>query len=206
MPWNRRHSGHWLHSVNSHAGSEYPGGSGLTGLSGATLPQGQFDRPYPQYSNLKLAGFGCCESSYNSFQFTATKRFKNGGSFLAAYTNAKLMTNTDTLTSWLEGSTGGVGQVQDFNNLRAERSLSSQDVSQRLVISYVYDLPFGHGQRYMGDATGVVDKLVSGWGVDGVTTFQKGFPLKITWAGSSLPSKGRPRHRQHSARRGCRVR
>jgi Carboxypeptidase regulatory-like domain len=159
-------------------------GQGL-GLSGATLPQGQFDRPYPQYSNLKLAGYGCCESSYNSFQFTATKRFKDGGSFLAAYTNAKLMTNTDTLTSWLESSTGGVGQVQDFNNLNGERSLSSQDVSQRLVLSYVYDLPFGHGQRYMGDATGVVDKMVSGWGLDGVTTFQKGFPLKIAWTGGT---------------------
>ena len=161
-----------------------------TALSGATLPQGQFDRPYPQYSGLSLAGYGCCESSYNSFQFTATKRFKDGGSFLAAYTNAKLMTNTDTLTSWLEGSTGGVGAVQDFNNLAGERSLSSQDVSQRLVISYVYDLPFGHGQRYMGDVTGVVDKVVSGWGVDGVTTFQKGFPLKITWAGPSTPLEG----------------
>ena len=95
------------------------------------------------------------------------------------------MTNTDTLTSWLESSTGGVGQVQDFNNLRAERSLSSQDVSQRLVISYVYDLPFGHGQRYMGDVSGAMNKLVSGWGVDGVTTFQKGFPLKIGWTGGT---------------------
>jgi len=65
--------------------------------------------------------------------------------------------------------------------------LSSQDVSQRLVLSYVYDLPFGHGQRYMSDATGVVDKVVSGWGVDGVTTFQKGFPLKVTWAGPATP-------------------
>ena len=60
------------------------------------------------------------------------------------------MTNTDTLTSWLEGSTGGVGQVQDYNNLAGERSLSSQDVSQRLVLSYVYDLPFGHGQTVYG--------------------------------------------------------
>jgi Carboxypeptidase regulatory-like domain/TonB dependent receptor len=147
--------------------------------------QGQLDRPYPQYNALALAGVGCCESNYNSFQMTATKRFKNGGSFLAAYTNAKLMSNTDTQTSWLEGSTGGVGQVQDYNNLRGERSLSSQDVSQRLVISYVYDLPFGHGQRYMGDATGVMNKLVSGWGVDGITTFQKGFPLKFTYAAST---------------------
>ena len=162
-------------------------GTTYAGLTTPTLFQGQLDRPYPQYANLNLAGYGCCSSSYNSFQATLTKRFRNGGSFLAAYTNAKLMSNTDTLTSWLESSTGGVGQVQDYNNLKGERSLSSQDVSQRLVISYVYDLPFGHGQRYMSDATGVVDKMVSGWGVDGVTTFQKGFPLKITWAGTSTP-------------------
>ena len=37
------------------------------------------------------------------------------------------------------------------------------------------------------NATGARDKLVSGWGIDGVTTFQRGFPLKITWAGTSTP-------------------
>ena len=104
-----------------------------------------------------------------------------------AYTNAKLLSNTDTLTSWLEGNTGGVGSVQDWNNLNGERSLSSQDVSQRLVISYVLDLPFGHGKMFMNGATGVTDKVVSGWGVDGVTTFQRGFPLKISWAGAATP-------------------
>jgi len=31
--------------------------------------------------------------------------------------------------------------------------------------------------------SGFTKKIVSGWGVDGVTTFQRGFPLKITWAG-----------------------
>jgi hypothetical protein len=141
------------------------------------------DRPYPEYTGLSEVGNGCCGSNYNSFQLTVTKRFANGGSFLAAYTNAKLLSNTDTETTWLES---GVGQVQDWNNLKGERSLSSQDVSQRLVISYVYDLPFGHGKRYMSDATGVADKIVSGWGVDGVTSFQKGFPLPISY-GASTP-------------------
>ena len=100
---------------------------------------------------------------------------------LVAYTNAKLMSNTDTLTSWLEGGTsGGVGGVQDWNNLKGERSLSSQDVSQRLVISYVLDLPFGHGKKFASGVSGAKDKLVSGWGLDGVSTFQRGFPVKIS--------------------------
>jgi Carboxypeptidase regulatory-like domain len=156
--------------------------SGLNPSSNPTILAGQLDRPYPEYTGMSLVGDGCCGSNYNSFQLTATKRFKDGGTLLAAYTNAKLLSNTDTLTTWLES---GVGSPQDWNNLKADRSLSSQDVSQRLVISYVYDLPFGHGQRYMSDATGVVDKVVSGWGVDGVTTFQKGFPVPISYAGSN---------------------
>src|SRR5580692_508094 len=162
--------------------------SGLNPTNNPTIQAGQLDRPYPQYSGLSLVGDGCCSSNYNSFQLTVNKRFKDGGTFLAAYTNAKLMSNTDTLTTWLES---GVGEPQDWNNLKGERSLSSQDVSQRLVISYVYDLPFGHGKRYMSDASGVMDKVVSGWGVDGVTTFQKGFPLPISFGGStSLSNAG----------------
>jgi hypothetical protein len=160
-----------------------------TNLQTPTVLAGQFDRPYPQYSGVNLNGFGCCSSNYNSLQATVTRRFAGGGTLLVAYTNAKLMSNTDTLTSWLEGSneTGGVGAVQDYNNLKGERSLSSQDVSQRLIISYVLDLPFGHGKKFLSGMSGVGDKIVSGWGIDGITTFQRGFPLKITWAGDSTP-------------------
>jgi hypothetical protein len=157
-------------------------------LSTPTILAGQLDRPYPQYTKLSMAGQGCCGSTYNSLQVSVTRRFQGGGTLLVAYTNSKLMSNTDTLTSWLEsGSTGGVGQVQDFNNLNGERSLSSQDVPQRLVISYVLDLPFGHGKMWANNLSGAANKAVSGWGVDGITTFQRGFPLKITWAGPATP-------------------
>ena len=156
-------------------------------LGPGNLLVGQLFRPFPQYAAVNLNGQGCCGSSYNALQATVTKRFQGGGTFLASYTNAKLMSNTDTLTSWLEGgTTGGTGAIQDWNNLGGERSLSSQDVSQRLVFSYVLDLPFGHGKRFMGDVTGVTSKVVSGWGVDGTTTFQRGFPVKISWGGANV--------------------
>ncbi|HEV3418995.1 MAG TPA: TonB-dependent receptor [Candidatus Acidoferrum sp.] len=146
-------------------------------LSGPTTTVGQLSRPFPQFTGLKLAGQGNYDSTYHSLQLTVERRFASAGSLLVAYTNSKLLTNADTLTNWLEAATGS---IQDFNNLRGERSLSSQDVPQRLVISYVLDLPIGHGKMFMSDATGVVDKLVGGWGIDGVTTFQKGFPLVFT--------------------------
>jgi hypothetical protein len=165
-------------------------GSPNANLNGPTVLQGQLNRRYPQYNDVDLAGYGCCSSTYNSLQASVTRRFAGGGTLLVAYTNAKLLSNTDTLTSWLEGPTGGVGQVQDWNNLRGEKSLSSQDVSQRLVISYVLDLPFGHGKRYAAGFNGIGDKAVSGWGLNGITTFQKGFPLKVTWAGPSTSLEG----------------
>ncbi len=156
-----------------------------TSLNGATVLAGQLERPYPEYNGLSLGGFGCCSSSYNSLQATVTRRFQGGGTLLVAYTNEKLMSNTDTLTSWLEGPTGGVPGVQDWNNLKGERSLSAQDVSQRLVISYVLDLPFGHGKKFLSGMSGLANGVVSGWGVDGITTFQRGFPLKISYSGST---------------------
>lgn len=170
--------------------SPYPFSTTLPGnLSPANLIVGQLDRPYPQYTGVNLNGVGCCESIYNSLQATLTKRFTGGGSILVSYTNAKLISNTDTLTSWLEGSgNGGVGGIQDWNNLKGEMSLSSQDVSQRLIISYVYDLPFGHGKKFMSDATGIKDKFIAGWGFNGVTTFQTGFPLKISQASGTALS------------------
>jgi hypothetical protein len=171
----------------------YPFSVPLSGnLQPGKLTQGQLLRPFPEYAGLQFNGFGCCGSSYNSLQATVTKRFQGGGTMLVAYTNAKLLSNTDTLTSWLEGGTsGGVGNIQDWNNLAGERSISSQDVSQRLVISYVLDLPFGRGKKYFSGVSGVGGKLVSGWGIDGITTFQRGFPVKISYGkGNSLSGAG----------------
>ncbi len=168
--------------------ANYPFSTTLPGnLGPATLIEGQILRPYPQYTDVKLAGVGCCSSDYQSLQVSMTKRFSGGGTLLVAYTNSKLLSNTDTLTSWLEGGTsGGVGGVQDWNNLKGEYSLSSQDVPQRLTVSYVLDLPVGHGKRFMNNANGIVDGVISGWGIDGVTTLQRGFPLKITDASPNL--------------------
>jgi len=69
---------------------------------------------------------------------------------------------------------------QNQNNLQLERSLASWDSRQRLVLSYVLDLPFGRGQAFGSNVTGITDKLVSGWGINGVNTFQLGFPARMT--------------------------
>jgi Carboxypeptidase regulatory-like domain/TonB dependent receptor len=138
---------------------------------------GQLARPYPQYISVELSGQGSFGSIYHSFQLTVQRHLLAGGSFLASYTNAKLISNTDTLTAWLEPA---VGNIQDNNNLKGERSLSSQDVPQRLVVSYVWDLPFGQDKRYLANVGSRLNKVIGNWGLDGVATFQRGFPLVLS--------------------------
>lgn len=157
-------------------------------LSPSTVTRGQLLRPYPQYDGLGLAGGGWGNSTYESLQVKAEKRFSGGNSILVAYTHAKLISNTDTITGWLENS--GPGGVQDWNNFKAEKSLASFDVPDRLVVSYVLDIPVGKGRKYMSNMNGFTNALVGGWGVQGVTTIQQGFPLHFGTNSNNTNSYG----------------
>jgi hypothetical protein len=157
-------------------------------LDRATVARGQLLRPYPQYTGVSIASMSNRNSTYHAMQLKAERRFRAGGSILATYTWAKLISDTDTLTGWLEAS--GPAGVQNNNNLRLERSLASFDVPHRLVVSYVLDLPFGNGRRFLNRVSGAAQRLVSGWGVNGVYTLQSGFPLRFTTATNLTNSFG----------------
>lgn len=154
-----------------------------TGLSSPNTTLQQLLVPYPQYTGYSIGASGWGSSIYNSLQAKIEKRTAGGGTLLVSYTISKMITtgDVDSLTSWLE-STGAAG-IQDWNNLKNERSLSSYDVPQRLVASYVINLPVGHGERFLSSASGLGGKLISGWGAEGVTTYQRGFPLNFGTTG-----------------------
>ncbi len=63
-----------------------------------------------------------------------------------------------------------------------DHGLSDFDVDHRLVGSFVYNLPFGNGEKFAGDATGVKNAVIGGWQMNGIYTWQRGFPLTITAA------------------------
>ena len=91
-----------------------------------------------------------------------------------ANTNAKLLSNTDSLANGGVNGTGP-GTVQNWNNLSAEKSLASFDVAHRAVINYVLNLPVGRGKKFLGNVSGVADKVISGWAIKTVTL--SGFTL-----------------------------
>jgi hypothetical protein len=65
---------------------------------------------------------------------------------------------------------------------KRDRGRSDFDVDHRLVASFVYDLPIGRGKRFGSDLNKAIDGIIGGWQVNGIATFQKGFPLTITAA------------------------
>src|SRR5205807_6874798 len=67
----------------------------------------------------------------------------------------------------------------NVNNLHSQRSLDTFDVPQRFVLASVLDLPFGKGKKFANNLGGVANKLIGGWGIDTIITFQKGFPIII---------------------------
>jgi len=145
-------------------------------LAKPTVQRGQLLLPYPQYLGASDPGAFLGTSSYHALQMKAEKRFRSGGTVLASYSFSKILSNVETLTTWLD-SAQGVAGYQNVYDLRSEKSLSSFDSRNRLVVSYVYDLPFGKNQQLLSGLTGITDKLVSGWGINGISTFQSGFPL-----------------------------
>jgi hypothetical protein len=146
-------------------------------LSARTVQRGQLLRPYPQFTSVGAAAMPNRSSIYHAFQFKLEKRFSQGGNLLFSYTGGKTISDASTLTGWVEPTTST--RRCSNNNLRDCRTLSPWDVAQRGVVSYVYDLPFGKGKQFLSSASGVGGYLVSGWGFNGVVTFQSGFPVAL---------------------------
>lgn len=153
-----------------------------SGLNSATTVTGkQLVSPNPQYNNgMGIASADFANSDYHSLQVKMQKRFTGGASISAGYTYAKLISATDTLTGWLESSSADNWGVIDPNHLELEKALSSNDVRSRLVVSYVYDIPVGRGKAILPDIPRVADEVIGGWGVEGITTFQTGFPIPMS--------------------------
>ena len=153
-------------------------------LRNPTVTRNQLLRPFPQYGSIGNSGHYIGISNYHSLEMKLQKRTSNGGMFLGSYTFSKLMTNAEYLTSWLDAT--GTAGWQDLNDPMSNYSMSSFDARQRLVVSYLYPLPIGKGQALLPHLNGAANAVIGGWGVNGITTFQMGFPLGISSSPNNL--------------------
>ncbi|MBI4910655.1 MAG: TonB-dependent receptor [Acidobacteria bacterium] len=159
-------------------------------LANRTVQRGQLLRPYPHFTGVSLQWRERGQSTFHSFQARAEKRFAKGFSLLASYTNSKLLSDTSSGKSFVGDAQPG---PQNAYDMRAERSIAPQDISQRLVTSFLYDLPLGRGKRLLGSAGRVANTLFGGWQVNGIVTFSMGHVLTITTPNQSNSYNGASR-------------
>jgi len=114
-------------------------------------------------------------SIYHSLQTRLSGRIRADFSFLVSYTWSHSIDNASDIF----GFSGSSGVPQDSNNLRAERGNSPFDVRHRFTASYTWDLPFGKGKAFGGDASDGLDRLIGGWQVNGIVTAQSGAPFTV---------------------------
>jgi hypothetical protein len=87
-----------------------------------------------------------------------------------SYTWSRLMNNG--AESGQEGSL----PVQNPSNMSDMWGPSIDDVPQVLTFGEVYTLPFGKGQRFAGNSSGVVDKVIGNWRISAIASYQSGRP------------------------------
>jgi TonB dependent receptor len=117
--------------------------------------------PYPNFGYLEYSeanGVG----NYSGLETSVQRRFNAGLSFEAAYTWSK---NT------------GTTYEQTSSN-----ALSGSDIPQRVVLSYLYELPFGHNKAFLH--SGPAGVLLGGWRTSGVYTYSSGSPFTVTSGGN----------------------
>ncbi|GAC1625976.1 MAG: hypothetical protein NVS9B13_21900 [Candidatus Acidiferrum sp.] len=133
-------------------------------------------RPIPQIDNFIALIQSNGRSNYNSLQVRAEKRFSHGLTFLAAWTWAHSL---DLASSADLGAQNG-GDFRYNIHPEWEHANSDFDIRHRLVFSYLYELPFGHEKRFWVDASGVLNQVVGGWQVAGITSVSRGNWFTIT--------------------------
>lgn len=93
----------------------------------------------------------------------AERRYSQGLTFLTAYTFQKTI------------DTGRIGYRDPLNNRDLDRGTTFDSVPHRFTVAETYELPWGVGRRWLN--RGIAAQVLGGWEVNGVFTWQSGFPL-----------------------------
>ena len=141
-------------------------------------------RPFPQYGNFNQEDNSFTpdrtgNSTYHAMQLQVDKRFAQGLSFLVSYTVSKNITDADSAGPGVSGFIGTNSFIgENSYNRSAEKAVSQLDTPQSLVASFFYELPLGHGKRYM-NSSGVTDRVLGGWSVSGILSYHSGTPTEV---------------------------
>ncbi len=154
--------------------------SGGMGAATGTVTQGaQYIPKVPARPNPYLsAGFFWYtegNTSYNALQVDVTHRLSQGFLFRGNYTWSKNLDVNSGLT--IAQANNQPQMVMDRYDVRRDWGRSALDNRHQASISGEYQLPFGKGKHWMGNAAGFAGKLAGGWQLNGIASLLSGFPF-----------------------------
>lgn len=157
--------------------------AGYYNLWGSGITVQQALRPFPQYDYIDS---GCClqnvgHSSFDALVASVQRQFHQGLNLQLSYTWSKSITDADSL---LPNNGNSVPQDQNVWNLHAEKSISFQDIPHTVVLSYLYQFPFGKNKMWLNH--GPVSYVVGGWQIGGIQRYMSGQPMGFCCA-SGIP-------------------
>ena len=117
-------------------------------------------------------------SSYNALLMSVRKRYSNNLLVDFDYSYAHSIDNQSNIINDTNQFTfSGQGLICDLTNLRTCRADSLFDARHIISANYVYDLPVGRGQHFLGAPSGWLNAIAGGWATSGIIQYRTGFPF-----------------------------
>jgi len=151
-------------------------------LSARTVRRSLLLQPFNHYTGVSRFRDPVGDSIYHALTLRMEKRATRNLTVNVSYTAGKLIDNVQERFS-------GRTSLLDPNNLRLSRSIADYDRAQYFVANYIYELPWGHGKRWV--RSGPLAAVIGNWQLSGITTFAGGTPVVITGPNDTrLPGVG----------------
>jgi hypothetical protein len=118
--------------------------------------------------------------NYNGLQTSMTRRMARGLQFTAAYTWSHTIDDSNGAFSTTDGGSARIFVDSNGNPLlNLNRGNSDQDIRHNFVFSSLYELPFGRGKQFAGNASTPLDYIIGGWQWNNIVTLQTGTPIDV---------------------------
>jgi hypothetical protein len=125
------------------------------------------------------------KNQYHAAIFKLEKRMSNGWGGRVNYTYSQLKDNQFGETNSYSGTRA---EAQNIYDLEAEYGVSLLDVPHKLVLSPIFQLPFGEGKRWA--SSGVAAAILGDWTISSIIAFESGFPFAVDNNSNTLSAYG----------------
>lgn len=130
-----------------------------TSLNGSTVAREDLLQAFPEFGGVGIKNTSDGSSYFNMMQVRVERRLTAGLQVLANYQWSRMIEKRSLLND---------------SDALFEKRVAAEDRPHRFVISGTYDLPFGKGKAIAGSLPAVLDRIVGGWMLAGMYTWQSG--------------------------------